>query len=89
MLTMKLTRYFTCEGVNAAYTLSWDVLSHSDPLETIRKFRTMEVVLPPMGDGATWREMTDEEAREYLEEEKRDQEEARRARMMADEDEDY
>ena len=75
--------------MNAAYTLSFDVLANANPNEAVEKFRAIEVELPPMGDAATWREMTDEEARDYQKECEEEEREARLVRDSFDDEDDF
>ncbi len=91
MLTMKITRYFTNGEIEMAHSLSFDVLNN-DPekaAKAVSNTLAFEVDFPDLGgDAAAWREMTDEEAKDYQERQEAEAKEARLARM-SDEDEDF
>lgn len=65
MITMSLTRYFVCdEGHESAWTPSWS--GSAGKLGTaLKQFASGPV--PGLPDiGTNWREMTEEEAKDYL-----------------------
>lgn len=90
MLELKMTRFFTCEGVNLAYAVTVNAKDLELGTKAVTQFLAAEVStleLPPMGDEA-WREMTDDEAREYQKDQEQEQRATRLSRdSFEDEDE--
>lgn len=67
MLTMKVTRYFTNGDVEVACDLTFDVLNNDldNSTKAIRNTLGYEFELPPLEGRYAWREMTDDEAKDY------------------------
>jgi hypothetical protein len=88
MLTMKVTRYFTNGEVEVCSSLTFDVLNNDVDNATKAVCNTLDYDfdLPDLDGDFPWREMTDDEAKDYQKRQEPEDVETRRERIYADED---